>query len=73
MNDGFINDFPVFFTDHIIKTVYRRNHHKYRINKKWHKRYGMIDVSDDEKIVQFNGTLYMTEKCFERVRKAMSE
>ena len=34
-------------------------------------RYGMIDVSDDEKIVQFNGTLYMTEKCFERVRKAV--
>ena len=51
----------------------RRKHHKKRINKKWRKRYGVIEYNlmPHEKII-YNGserTMYMTKKTFEEMKK----
>lgn len=51
----------------------RRKHHKKRINKKWRKRYGVIEnnLMPHGKIVvnEFDRALYMTKKTFEKLRK----
>lgn len=49
-------------TTAITKQVQRRTHRKRRINKKWAKRYGYIDVVDDDRVVIFCGCIYASPK-----------
>ena len=53
----------------------RRKHKKKRINKKWRKRYGMIELNSmphGEIVMMDNGVLWMTKKTYQRI-KAESE
>ena len=64
-----INGMPVVITNAITKQVRCRTHKKKRIDKKWLKRYGYKEVTDDEKCILFNNTLLMSQKCYERIQK----
>lgn len=50
-----------------------RKHHKRRINKKWRKRYGTIEIDNmPYRKVIFDAErriLYMTKRTFEEIRK----
>ena len=60
---GFCEGIPIFIAT---KEYQRRKHHKKRINKKWRKRYGVIEYNSmPHGQVIFNEvdrTLYMTKK-----------
>lgn len=48
----------------------RRKHHKKRINKKWRKRYGIIELNKmphGEVVMMDNGTLWMTKKTYQEL------
>lgn len=66
----FYEGLPVFIAT---KEFQRRKHHKKRINKKWRKRYGVIEYNSmPHGQVVFNEidrVLYMTKKTFEEVKK----
>lgn len=53
---------------HITTKEYQcRTHHKRRINKKWRKRYGMVEVdvmSPGQIIMTNDGTIWMTKGTF---------
>lgn len=67
---GFYEGIPVFIAT---KEYQRRKHHKKRINKKWRKKYGIIEYNSmPHGQVVFNEvdrTLYMTKKTFEKFKK----
>lgn len=67
---GFYEGIPVFIAT---KERQRRKHRKKRINKKWRKRYGVIEFNFmPHGQVMFNEidrALYMTKKTFEEVKK----
>lgn len=67
---GFCEGIPIFIAT---KEYQRRKHHKKRINKKWRKRYGVIEYNSmPHGQVIFNEvdrTLYMTKKTFEEFKK----
>ena len=69
----YISGMPVVITDAITKDVRKRTHKKKRIDKKWEKRYGYKSVTDDEKCIMFNETIYMSQKCYERIKKQIGE
>lgn len=60
-------------TNAITKKIQRRNHKKYRIKKKWLKRYGHKTVPDDEKMFMTHDTLYVTPKGFVRLEAMIKE
>ena len=62
---------PVVITNYITKTVRRKTHRKKRIDKKWQKKYGYKDVPDDSKILMFDGLLFMTQKCYDKLIKGI--
>lgn len=69
MNEAnFISGIPIIITDAITKQVRSKMHRKKRIDKKWLKRYGYKTVTDDSKCILFNNTLYMSQKCYERIK-----
>jgi len=50
----------------------RRTHHKRRINKKWRKRYGIVETNmmpHGMVITTEDGALYMTKRTFEEIYK----
>ena len=52
------------------KEIQRRKHHKKRINKKWRKRYGMIELNSmphGEVVMMDNGAIWMTKKTYQRI------
>lgn len=53
----------------ITKDVQARKHSKKRINKKWLKRYGYKAVPDDTKVYVTNDVIFMTKRCFQRLKK----
>ena len=66
----YMDGIPIVITDAIKKDVRKRTHKKKRIDKKWEKQYGYKSVTDDAKCIMFNGTIYMSQKCYEKVKKA---
>ena len=58
----------VIITNYIAKDVQAKTHRKKRINKKWLKRYGHKAVPDDTKIYATADKLFMTRKCFEKLK-----
>lgn len=67
---GFYEGIPIFIAT---KEYQRRKHHKKRINKKWRKRYGVVEYNSmpHGQIVynEFDRVMYMTKKTFEEVKK----
>jgi hypothetical protein len=57
--------FRLVEVDTIKKYVQRRTHRKRRINKKWLKRYGYKEVTNDGKISVFGGCIFATPKTIE--------
>lgn len=56
------------------KEIQRRKHHKNRINKKWQKRYGMIELNSmqhGEVVMMGNGVIWMTKRTFENLKKSI--
>ena len=50
----------------------RRKHKKKRINKKWRKRYGTVELNSmphGEIVMMDNGVIWMTKRTFEQIRK----
>lgn len=62
--------FPVYIAT---KEFQRRKHRKKRINKKWRKRYGVIEFNQmaHGQIVfnEIDRTFYMTKRTFEELKK----
>lgn len=69
LESGYLNGMRVFTTNMITKDVQSRKHRKKRINKKWLKRYGYKIVPDDTKIYATNDAIFMTKRCFHRLKK----
>lgn len=55
------------------KECQRRRHHKKRINKKWRKRYGVIEINmmPDGQVIKINDELLMTKKTLQDLKKAL--
>lgn len=54
------------------KEIQRRKHHKRRINKKWRKRYGCIELNmmpHGEVIMMDDGSLHMTKRTYIEMMK----
>lgn len=71
-----MNNFEVLLTGYPIyiatKEIQRRKHRKKRINKKWKKRYGMIELNSmphGEVVIMDNRVIWMTKRTFEQIRK----
>lgn len=65
----YLNGKRVFITNMITKDMQARKHRKKRINKKWLKQYGHKAVSDDAKVYMTNDAIFMTRRCFKRLKK----
>ena len=65
----FYNGKRVIVTNAITKDVQARRHKKKRISKKWLKRYGHKAVPDNNKVIMTNDTVYMTKKCYEKLKR----
>lgn len=59
----FIQGMPIYITT---EEYQRRRHRKKRINKKWRKRYGVIEINKlpHGEVICLDGILYMTKKTF---------
>ena len=74
MNFNFnYNGVPIIITNAITKTVQARTHKKKRINKKWLKRYGYKEVQDENKTYMIDGKLYMTQRCYNKMKKILEK
>lgn len=62
-----LNGMPIIITNTITKTIRCRTHKKRRIDKKWLKRYGYKEVQDDTKMYMVNGSLFMSQKCYDKL------
>ena len=54
----------------------RRKHRKKRINKKWRKRYGTVELNSmphGKVIMMDNGVIWMTKRTFEQIKKGTNE
>ena len=63
-----LNGIPIYIAT---KEIQVRKHHKRRINKKWRKRYGTVELNSmphGEIIMMDNGTIWMTKKTFKELR-----
>ena len=64
-----LTGYPIYIAT---KEIQRRKHHKKRINKKWKKRYGMIELNrmpHGEVVIMDNGVIWMTKRTFEVLAK----
>lgn len=65
-----LTGYPIYIAT---KEIQRRKHHKKRINKKWKKRYGMIELNSmphGEVVMMDNRVICMTKRTFESLRKS---
>ena len=69
----YYNGIPIVITDAITKKVRRRIHRKKRIDKKWLRRYGYKDVTDDSKIVKCGNMLFMSQKLYDRLQEELAK
>ena len=57
----------IIISEHITKQVPCRTHKKWRINKKWLKRYGTRTVPDNQTMFATQDCIFMTQKCFDKI------
>lgn len=74
MNDyeALLNSYPIYIAT---KEVQRRKHHKKRINKKWRKRYGVIEYNSmphgEIFFNEIDSIFYMTKKTYIELNKSL--
>ena len=63
-----IYGYPIYIAT---KRIQRRKHHKKRINKKWAKRYGYMEINSmpHGEVVFIDGVIWMTQKTYEVIKK----
>ena len=63
-----LTGYPIYIAT---KEIQRRKHHKKRINKKWKKRYGMIELNSmpHGEVVIMDNRIWMTKRTFENLMK----
>ena len=52
------------------KEIQRRKHRKKRINKKWRKRYGCMEINympHNDIVMMDNGIIWMTKKTYKKL------
>lgn len=64
-----LNGTEILIDNRITKMVRSRKHKKKRIDKKWEKRYGYKEVQDDTKVYMFDGKLFMSQRCYDKLKK----
>ena len=72
MTDRYLGH-PVYIAT---KEGQKRKHRKKRINKKWLKRYGCYEsnmIAHDQVVIMNDGTIWMTKKTWEKLRKGLAE
>jgi len=63
--------YPIYITT--IK-IQNRKHHKFRINKKWAKRYGFTYYDcQSQDVVIFNDIIYVTQKGYDMIIKSIKK
>ena len=67
----FLYGIPIIIDNHITKTVRCKRHKKRRIDEKWLKMYGYKEVQDDSTIYKFDGKFLMSQKAYEKLKKAI--
>ena len=68
-----LNGMPIIISNAITKTVRCRTHKKRRIDKKWLKKYGYKEIQDDAKIYMLNGSLLMSQKCYDKLSSLINQ
>ena len=71
--EALLTGYPIYIAT---KEIQRRKHHKKRINKKWQKRYGMIELNNmphGEVVMMDNGVIWMTKRTFEALVNPQEE
>ncbi len=63
----YYNGFRLVATKALKKEVQRRTHRKWRINKKWLKRYGYKTALDDGRLIICGGCIFATPKTVEKI------
>ena len=65
-----LTGYPIYITT---KEIQRRKHHKKRINKKWRKRYGVIEYNlmphGEIFFNEIDRVFYMTKKTLQKLQK----
>lgn len=63
-----LNSRPIYIAT---KEYQRRRHHKKRINKKWRKRYGVVEFNTmpHGHVIIKSDCLIMTKRTFEMIKK----
>lgn len=68
--EALLTGYPIYIAT---KEVQRRKHHKKRINKKWRKRYGVIEYNSmpHGKIIfnEIDRVFYMTKKTLQELQE----
>lgn len=65
--EALLTGYPIYIAT---KEIQRRKHRKKRINKKWQKRYGMIELNSmphGEVVMMDNGVLWMTKRTYQEL------
>lgn len=62
-----LTGYPIYIAT---KEIQRRKHHKKRINKKWKKKYGFIELNSmpHGSVIMTDKGVWMTKKTFEQIR-----
>lgn len=68
--EALLTGYPIYIAT---KEVQRRKHHKKRINKKWRKRYGVIELNSmpHGEIIfnEIDRVFYMTKKTLQELQE----
>lgn len=69
--EALLTGYPIYIAT---REIQRRKHHKKRINKKWRKRYGMIEFNfmpHEKVLIMDNRVIWMTKRTFESLKKSI--
>jgi len=69
-----IDGYQIIISPHMILGYKsKRVHHKWRINKKWGKRYGYSPIYDMEHVYMYGNYLIMSQGYYDKLKVAMKE
>ena len=70
ITSAWYNGYPIYIAT---EEHQRRKHHKKRINKKWRKKYGVVEHNSmpHGKVVILDKALFMTKRTFEQLQQIM--
>ena len=70
--EALLTGYPIYIAT---KEYQRRKHHKKRINKKWRKRYGVVEINKmpHGQVMMYDGALWMTKQTFQELKNVLAE